>query len=118
MELELQASTLASENCRFEIMVDDLRGTAAPGGLGVKVEGTMIVSTFGTMEFSEILGGDISESESMPEGPGIVIRRWSQQDSLWSMAKLHRTTREAIMGANSLEGEPIPGRMLLIPRGN
>lgn len=118
MELELQASTLASENCRFEILMEDLRGTAAPGGLGVKVEGVMTVSTFGTMEFSEILGGELSESEAMPEGPGIVIRRCGQQDSLWNMAKMHRTTREAIMGANGLEGEPLPGRMLLIPRGN
>lgn len=118
MELELQASTLASENCRFEILVDDLRGTAAPGGLGVKVEGIMTVSTFGVMEFSEILGGDLSEPEVISEGPGIVIRRCGQQDSLWNMAKMHRTTREAIMGANGLEGEPVPGRMLLIPRGN
>lgn len=118
MELELQASTLASENCRFEILMDDLRGTSAPGGLGIKVEGIMTVSTFGIMEFSEILGGELTETEESTDGPGIVIRRCGQQDSLWNMAKTHRTTREAIMGANGLDGEPLPGRMLLIPRGN
>lgn len=118
VELELQASTLASENCRFEIMLEELKGSAAPGGLGVKVEGVMTVATFGAVEFSEILGGELTETEANLDGPGIVIRRCGQQDSLWNMAKMHRTTREAIMGANGLEGEPMPGRMLLIPRGN
>ena len=46
--------------------------------------------------------------------PSLVLCRAGEQD-LWTLAKAHGSTAEAIRAANQLEGAPDKGRMLLIP---
>jgi LysM repeat protein len=39
----------------------------------------------------------------------------AEGDSLWDLAKKNGSTMSAIMQANALTTEPVPGQMLLIP---
>lgn len=56
----------------------------------------------------------LSEREREEDRPSLILRR-AGRESLWDMAKATGSTVEAIMDANSLEGEPAPERFLLIP---
>ena len=49
-----------------------------------------------------------------PGRPSLILRR-AGTDTLWDLARRSGSTVEAICMANGLEGEPEPGRMLLIP---
>ena len=46
--------------------------------------------------------------------PSLILRR-AGKERLWDLARSSGSTVEAIRGANGLENEPEPGRMLLIP---
>lgn len=56
---------------------------------------------------------DYESVESGPH-PGLILRR-AGQETLWDIAKGAHSTMEAIRSANSLESDPLPGQMLLIP---
>lgn len=45
---------------------------------------------------------------------GMVITAVEAEESLWDLAKRHRTTSQRIQTVNHLEGEPKPGQKLLI----
>lgn len=49
-----------------------------------------------------------------PQRPSLILRR-ATREGLWELAKATGSTAESIRTANGLEGEPEPGRMLLIP---
>ncbi len=49
-----------------------------------------------------------------PDRPSLILRR-AGESSLWEMAKQSGSTVAAIQSANSLQQEPDPGQMLLIP---
>ena len=51
-----------------------------------------------------------------PSRPSLILRR-AGRDSLWDIAKGSGSTPDAIRRANSLETEPKPDQMLLIPVG-
>lgn len=57
------------------------------------------------------IGENIPENERKPS---LILRRADGKD-LWELAKESLTTMDAIKQANGLEGEPEPGRLLLIP---
>ena len=50
--------------------------------------------------------------------PSLVLRAMKQGERLWDIAKLYRTTVEAILAANELKEESaaVIGKLLLIPR--
>lgn len=56
--------------------------------------------------------GDLTDPN--PNRPSLILRR-AGQDDLWQIAKQTGSTVEAIMAANSLQEEPAPSQMLLIP---
>lgn len=47
--------------------------------------------------------------------PSLVLRRPKHGESLWDIAKAHRSSEEAIRKLNHMEGEELPEGMLLIP---
>ena len=62
-----------------------------------------------------VMGLELGEEQARdPDRPSIILRR-SDGTRLWDIAKKAGSTVEAIRKANSLEGEPAPGQMLLIP---
>lgn len=72
---------------------------------------------FTTRQLQLPMVSGIELGEQLPadrQRPSLILRRAGEQ-SLWELAKSCGSTVEAITGANRLEGEPEPGRMLLIP---
>lgn len=49
-----------------------------------------------------------------PSRPSLILRR-AGESRLWDIAKSNGTTVDAIRKANSLQEDPAPGQMLLIP---
>lgn len=56
--------------------------------------------------------GELREPD--PERPSVILRRAGEEE-LWYLAKNAGSTVDAIREANGLQGEPEPGKMLLIP---
>ena len=54
------------------------------------------------------------EQEPDPQRPSLILRR-AGEGGLWDMAKASGSTVDAIRKANSLQQDPAPGQMLLIP---
>ncbi len=62
-----------------------------------------------------VMGLELGElREPDPARPSLILRR-CHNGCLWDLAKEYGSTVEAIRGANGLDGEPEPARMLLIP---
>ena len=49
-----------------------------------------------------------------PQRPSLILCR-AGEESLWQLARSSGSTVDAIREATGLEGEPVPGQMLLIP---
>ena len=56
--------------------------------------------------------GEMKEPD--PQRPALILRRAGEEE-LWYLAKAAGSTLAAIREANGFEGEPEPGKMLLIP---
>lgn len=64
-----------------------------------------------------VTGGELGDKiQPDLQRPSLLLKRVGE-DGLWEIAKSSGSTRKAIREANGLEGEPIPGQMLLIPIG-
>ncbi len=62
-----------------------------------------------------VAGMEIGEAEMRdPAGPSLILQRY-HSGRLWDVAKDCGSTVEAIRAANTLENDPSPGQMLLIP---
>ena len=58
---------------------------------------------------------DVSEPRTPdPDRPSLILRK-AGTENLWTLAKLCGSTEESIRNANGLDGEPEPGKLLLIP---
>ena len=115
---ELRCATQAAEGCEFQLRAEGLEGhaMASSGGMDIQLTGTLCLCTFSGADISEIVGGEVEETEQREKHPGLVIRRVAQDDSLWSLAKRYRTTAAAIRLANALEEDDALSGLLLIPR--
>ncbi len=63
-----------------------------------------------------VTSAQAGEPVKQEDGPSLILRRCGE-GGLWEAAKGCGSTMAAIRRANGLEGEPEPGRMLLIPVG-
>lgn len=62
-----------------------------------------------------VIGAQLGEpKEPDPNRPSLILRG-AGNDSLWTLAKEHNTTVEAIRQANGLQQEPLPDQILIIP---
>lgn len=87
----------------------------SPAGMTVRVEAPLSVVAMGSRGLPMVTGIELGEARK-PEAqqPSLILRR-AGEDSLWEIAKASGSTRSAIRTANGLEGDPLPGQMLLIP---
>ncbi len=117
VRVSLQCATQAAPGCRFSGEITGLTATASPSGEGldIKVSGTLCISTYGTTEITEIIGGEVTQQAPQGNGPGLIIRRSGPGETLWTIAKQYGTTMDAIRQANGLDGEPEENTLLLIP---
>lgn len=118
IRLELSCTTRAFRACDIAVSAEQLTAQILPNGGGkeVQVTGTLCLTCLSKSKITEILGGELTEEEQTGEMPGLVIRRATPEDSLWSLAKRYKTSVGAISAANGLKEEILPGDLILIPR--
>lgn len=76
---------------------------------------TFLLTAFSGSGIPEVCALELGELQpKQGDTPSLVLCRAGEQD-LWTLAKAHGSTAEAIRAANQLEGAPEKGRMLLIP---
>lgn len=65
----------------------------------------------------QVGSAELQTDAGAEEMPSLVLRRMTPEETLWDIAKQYRTDEAMIRSANQLEeNEPIPARMLLIPK--
>ena len=108
---QLQARVL-SVNCPESF------ATPAAGGIEVRVPVDLRVALTEMRELRPVSSVEfIEDNVCAQERPSLVIRRATETDSLWSLAKNGCSTMELIRQVNALESESVPaGRVLLIPK--
>lgn len=91
---EAEASGDQTEmTARMEVQLRTTANTLAPGVWALEI-------------------GEMKEPD--PQRPALILRRAGEEE-LWYLAKAAGSTVAAIREANGFEGEPEPGKMLLIP---
>lgn len=86
-------------------------------GNRIRARGDVLLDTFTTAEqgIPMVTGLELGDAvKPDPNRPSMILRRCGTA-RLWELAKRNHSTVEAIREINALEGEPEPGRMLLIP---
>ena len=97
-----------------------LQGTeiqAIPGGdtLSVRTSVPLQMQFTSGQGMPMVAGMELGEPlPKDPNRPSLIIRR-ADQSGLWNIAKASGSAVEAIRNANGLDGDPVPGQLLLIP---
>lgn len=84
---------------------------------GIKAEAAVSWYSVGVTDsgLCAVCGMDMGEKQPLDSGrPSLVLQR-AEGASVWELAKQNGSTVSAIMQANELTEEPLPGQMLLIP---
>lgn len=92
--------------------------TAVPvtGGLEVRLEAEFSWTVTSEEQVSCVTGLRPAAAQDSSPRPSVVIRRVSQGEALWDIAKSCGSTVKDICGANDLPSEAVPvGTLLLIP---
>ena len=85
------------------------------GGIQMKLELPVEVTAFAEQGFPMVTGVELGEKSGKDPGrPSLILRRAGSK-RLWDIAKDSGSTVDAIRQANAIQGEPVPGQMLLIP---
>lgn len=102
---------------RLAVTVQPTGSPQASLGMNARMQADVLTqfSSFGENGIAMVTGLAIGEEMPPdPNRPSLILRR-AGEESLWDTAKATGSTVEAIQKANSLEGEPIPGQILIIP---
>ncbi|MDR0862781.1 MAG: DUF3794 domain-containing protein [Oscillospiraceae bacterium] len=117
-EAELNANG-ANVNARAECG-GEVYAVAAEGGIEVRVPVEFTAHEVSRLEVSPISG--LSYDEETPTDtkalPSLVLARANEGETLWQLAKKHRSTTELIREANDMEENDAPasGKFLVIPK--
>jgi hypothetical protein len=111
------------ENCRITARADcveEVQGSIGERGIEVRFPVDFRIETTNQIKKGCIDSAELNPVETKDLGgvPSLVLRRFGQQESVWDLAKKHRTTIGAILAANQAEKEcDLPqDSLILIPR--
>ena len=93
------------------------KAQAVPGEDGTLMRGELMMDTVTTAleQWDMVTGLTVGEqTQKDPARPSLILQKAGQEE-LWTLAKKHGSTVEAILTANNLQGEPDPDKILLIP---
>ena len=97
----------------------DITANIMPEGVELRFPIECAISTAVRRRYLCVSGGETEEEpqESGP-APSLILRKLGQGETLWSVAKQYRATREGILSVNDLteESQITPDKLLLIPR--
>ena len=111
------------EHCRITaraVCTEEVQGSIGERGIEVRFPVDFLVETTDQMKRGCIASAELNpmEAKDWSGVPSLVLRRFGKQESIWDLAKKHRTTIAAILAANQAEKEsdlPQEG-LILIPR--
>ena len=84
-------------------------------GMVLRTQLPLVPKTTATQSVSMVTGVTLGQPIPMdPNRPSLILCR-AGEDSLWQLARQSGSTVDAIREAMGLEGEPVPGQMLVIP---
>lgn len=107
----------ADENSRITAvpMPAELQAAIGNGSIQVKAELPLEMTTLAHQGISMVTGVSLGEQRHPdPSRPSLILRR-AGDERLWDIAKASGSTVDAIRKANSLQEEPSPNQLLLIP---
>ena len=97
----------------------EIAASVGADGVELRFPVTFAVSVAETPRYPCLQSLEAEECGKKDENvPSLVLRAMKQGERLWDIAKLYRTTVEAILAANELKEESAAmiGKLLLIPR--
>ena len=97
----------------------EIAASVGADGVELRFPVTFAVSVAETPRYPCLQSLEAEECGKKDENvPSLVLRAMKQGERLWDIAKLYRTTVEAILAANELKEESaaVIGKLLLIPR--
>ena len=102
-----------------DIYAGEIAASVGADGVELRFPVTFAVSVAETPRYPCLQSLEAEECGKKDENvPSLVLRAMKQGERLWDIAKLYRTTVEAILAANELKEESaaVIGKLLLIPR--
>ncbi len=119
-EVLLETDLPGSGQARVQDMyVGEIAASVGADGVELRFPVTFAVSVAETPRYPCLQSLEAEECGKKDENvPSLVLRAMKQGERLWDIAKLYRTTVEAILAANELKEEStaVIGKLLLIPR--
>ena len=97
----------------------DIIANIMPEGIELRFPIECAMSTSVRRRYVCVSGGETAdEEEDRAAAPSLILRKMGPGETLWSIAKQYRATREGILTVNDLTGEEqiTPEKLLLIPR--
>ena len=97
----------------------DIIANIMPEGIELRFPIECAISTSVRRRYVCVSGGETAdEEEDRAAAPSLILRKMGPGETLWSIAKQYRATREGILTVNDLTGEEqiTPEKLLLIPR--
>ena len=114
-ELEGDGQECSAEaSCHGDVITNIM-----PEGIELRFPIECTVSTASRRRYLCVSGGETGEEPQEKEpAPSLILRKMAQGETLWSVAKQYRATREGILSVNDLteESQITPDKLLLIPR--
>lgn len=115
----MNAETMLAEkgSCRIsQVSGGEIFCAAGPGGLELRCPVSMEMESYAQEQLRALSGGEITPEETAAQRPSVLLRRTTQPQEVWEIAKSCRAVPEAILQANELQETLIPADiMLLIP---
>ena len=119
-EVLLETDLPADGQARVQDMyAGEIAASVGADGVELRFPVTFAVSVAETPCYPCLQSLEAEECGKKDENvPSLVLRAMKQGERLWDIAKLYRTTVEAILAANELKEESaaVIGKLLLIPR--
>lgn len=119
-EVLLETDLPGSGQARVQDMyAGEIAASVGADGVELRFPVTFAVSVAETPCYPCLQSLEAEECGKKDENvPSLVLRAMKQGERLWDIAKLYRTTVEAILAANELKEESaaVIGKLLLIPR--
>jgi len=97
----------------------DVIANIMPEGIELRFPLECTVSSSNRRRYLCVSGGETEEETQDKEpAPSLILRKMGPGETLWSIAKQYRATREGILSVNELteESQITPDKLLLIPR--
>ncbi len=115
----LRAQTLLAErgSCRIsQLNTGALFCAAGPGGLELRCPLGLELESFAAESLRTLSSAEITPDEPGARRPSLLLRRTTQPEEVWALAKACRSVASEILRVNALESETIPAdTLLLIP---